>query len=209
MRRYIDWTNNGNPVDPVNVGISSVYDKFNREQWESAEERDNRIWLEAGYKAWESTTFWIKIGVIFLVIALPISAVFLYLDSQHEKVLWAQNLTAKEVASVEVVWKPGSAPDLWRYKKYKSGEFEGIIEFINNAPYGHRHNNNYKEPAAPRLTFYITTLDGTRHKFQSGGPSVIGIDREFFSVDYDWMRGWWSDWVLSWDNDMVPAGFKH
>jgi len=28
--RYLDWTGSGNPASPVNIGISTTYDKFNR-----------------------------------------------------------------------------------------------------------------------------------------------------------------------------------
>jgi len=30
MNRYLDWTGSGNPLSPINIGISTTYDKFNR-----------------------------------------------------------------------------------------------------------------------------------------------------------------------------------
>ena len=197
MKRYLDWTGSGNPTDSVNIGISTTYDKANRDEQTNWEDREwTRRRNDADKKTWElfRTLAIVIIGVV--VIAFPIVALQELYYSKDAEIAWARNLNTSDIIKIEAI--KGYGTEYIGYKNYHEQTFSHVIEIVRDAK-GTKIDvpNESITERNPALTFYITTQDGVRHTFSLLTRGYLVIDGVYYENTYykrvqqirDWVQG--------------------
>lgn len=100
--------------------------------------------------------------------------------------MWAKSLRVEDIQSIEFIAYPSSENN--EYKKFKPEEFAEIVELINQS--NGRLIDKPKDITANMQTFYVTTKDGTVHKFTNSGNTYLIIDGDTFMASYDWLSKW-------------------
>lgn len=122
-------------------------------------------------------------------------------SGKDEKIEWAQNLNSTNIERIEAIAMPSNEGQ--RYKEYDISEFTDIIEIVNNAK--GKKIDNPESIVGGRVTFYITTTDGERHKFSNSGNIYLIIDGVSYKANKKWLYSW-GDIQL---NSTVPDDFVY
>ena len=96
---------------------------------------------------------WILLN--FIVLLFTVIVTNNYLKDIDDSLAWANNLSANDVQSIEMVISPSDREN--HYKKFSSEEFDAIIKIIN-ASKGQKANAPAELEST--ITLYITTKEG-------------------------------------------------
>ena len=128
--------------------------------------------------------FWLVL--VAAVACVAAAACFLTDPVRHPTLEWAQNLTAEQVASVELVVMPQSQDK--QYKRFSSEEIPAVVALLNQSrgrPEGEPESLNGQS-----IWFYLTLTDGTRHEVGNMGNVYLVIDGDYYDGPYDWLSTW-------------------
>lgn len=127
--------------------------------------------------------FWMMITA---VTACVILAVCFLTNPLRESMIWAKNLSAEDVESIELVVMPQSSDK--QYRLFHADEIKEIVSLIHES-HG-RYIANPEPLTGGSITFYIHMKDGTRHTFSSDGNMYLHIDEDCYDAGYDWLSSW-------------------
>jgi len=143
-------------------------------------------------------SFWVITAAVIVVCIVTIGFAS-NPRSVTPSMMWAKSLRVEDIQSIELIVYPSSQTK--QYKKFKPEEFAEIVYLINES--NGRLIDKPKDITANMQTFYVTTKDGTIHKFSNSGNTYLIIDGDTFIASYDWL----SKWNYKGDSD-VPDDFR-
>ena len=143
--------------------------------------------------------FWL---VLAAAAACIVAAVCFLTDPvRHPTLEWAQNLTAEQVASAELVVMPQSQDK--QYKQFSTEEIPAVVALLNESrgrPAGEPESLNGQS-----IWFYLTLTDGTRHEVGNMGNVYLVIDGDYYDGPYDWLSTW--DDAYGAGDSPLPEGY--
>ena len=128
--------------------------------------------------------FWLVLAAVAACIAA--AACFLTDPVRDPTLEWARNLTADQVASVELVVMPQSQDK--QYKRFSAEEIPAVVELLNQSRGSRVRNRDFPEGQA--IWLYVTLTDGTRHEIGNVGNTYLAIDGVWYGSPYDWLSTW-------------------
>lgn len=143
--------------------------------------------------------FWLVLAAAAACVAAAVC--FLTDPVRHPTLEWAQNLTAEQVASVELVVMPQSQDK--QYKRFSSEEIPAVVALLNQSrgrPEGEPESLNGQS-----IWFYLTLTDGTRHEVGNMGNVYLVIDGDYYDGPYDWLSTW--EYAYGAGDSPLPEGY--
>ena len=137
---------------------------------------------------YKKPAFW----VMLVAVAACISAAVCFLTNpiiQRDTLKWAENLSAEDVASIELVVMPQNTDK--QYKLFATEEIEAVVSLIRETRQTRLSYCRYPEALNGGVTrFYLRMKDGSEHTISNIGNTYLVIDGEYYNADYDWLESW-------------------
>ncbi len=137
---------------------------------------------------YKKPAFWVILGAV----AACIVAAVCFLTNpviQRDTLKWAKDLSAEDVASIELVVLPQNADK--QYKIFAPEEINGVISLIRETRRTRLSYCRYPEALNGGATsFYLQMKDGSEHTFQNIGNVYLVIDGDYYNADYNWLNSW-------------------
>lgn len=143
--------------------------------------------------------FWLVLAAAAVCVAAAVC--FLTDPARHPTLEWAQNLTADQVASVDLVVMPQSKDR--QYKQLSPEEIPEVVELLNQS-----RGRLVKNPEAlngQSIMLYLTLTDGSRHEVVNMGNVYLMIDGDSYDAPYDWLVTW--EDVYGAGDSPLPEGY--
>ncbi|WP_130868371.1 M56 family metallopeptidase [Intestinimonas massiliensis (ex Afouda et al. 2020)] len=144
-------------------------------------------------------TFWLVLAAAAVCIAAAVC--FLTDPARHPTLEWAQNLTADQVASVDLVVMPQSKDR--QYKQLSPEEIPEVVELLNQS--SGRLVKNPETLNGQSIMLYLTLTDGSRHEVVNMGNVYLMIDGDSYDAPYDWLVTW--EDVYGAGDSPLPEGY--
>lgn len=143
--------------------------------------------------------FWLVLAAAAVCIAAAVC--FLTDPARYPTLEWAQDLTADQVASVDLVVMPQSQDK--QYKQLSAEEVPAVVELINQSRGGPVRNPETLNGQS--IWFYLTLADGSRHEVGNMGNTYLVIDRDYYDAPYDWLVTWEDNYGAG--DSPLPEGY--
>ena len=143
--------------------------------------------------------FWLVLAAAAACIAAAVC--FLTDPARSPALEWTQNLTADQVASVDLVVLPQD-PDK-QYKQLSAEEIPAVVELINQSRGGLVRNPEALNGQS--IWFYLTLADGSRHQVGNMCNTYLVIDGDYYDAPYDWLSTW--DAAYGVGDSPLPDGY--
>ena len=132
--------------------------------------------------------FWV---VAITVLACVVVAVCFLTNpaTRHDSLIWAQELSADDVSSADLVVFPQSEDK--QFMSLSEDEIAAMVALINQSK--GKFQAKYKELAGGSIFFYITLKDGTAHSVGNIGNTYLAIDGDYYKAEYEWLSTWNDD----------------
>lgn len=150
---------------------------------------------------YKKPAFWVILGAV----AACILAAVCFLTNpviQRDTLKWAKDLSAEDVASIELVVMPQDADK--QYKIFTPEEIDNVVSLIRETRQTRLSYCRYPEALNGGATsFYLQMKDGSEHTVQNIGNSYLVIDGDYYNADYNWL----SSWPYTEGDSPLPEGF--
>ena len=123
---------------------------------------------------------WILLN--FIVLLFSVTVTNNSLKDIDDSLIWAKNLSANDVQSIEIVISPSDREN--HYKSFSSKDFDAIIKILNSSK---GHKADAPAELGSTITLYITTKEGNIHTYQNLRNAYLVIDDIYFSADRSWL----------------------
>lgn len=150
--------------------------------------------------SYRKPAFWI---IVVSAIICVIAAVCFLTDpvKKYDTLVWAQELSAKEITSAQlVVFPPSSDKQVMRLSE---AGISAMVALINQSK--GRYQAEYEEMDGGSIFFYITLRDGSLHQVGNIGNTYLVIDGDYYEAKYEWLAAW--DDEFGKGNASLPDGY--
>lgn len=137
---------------------------------------------------YKKPAFWV---IVVAVIAYIIVAVCFLTDpaKQHDTLVWAQELSAADVLSADLVVFPQSEDK--QFKSLSKDDISVMLALINQSK--GKYQAEHEELAGGSIFFYIILKDGTTHSVGNIENIYLVIDGDYYEAKYEWLTTWYDD----------------
>ena len=144
---------------------------------------------------------WALFVGVFAILSAGYWAVSGWLSQPRDTLQWAQQVTAEQIARVELVVSPADPEKC--YRELAPEEYETVALLLQQSM-----GSYVPEPeplAGGGVTLYLTMTDGSTHQVSNNGNVYLVIDGESFDAPYDRLL-LWQEMGFDWGDSPAPEG---
>lgn len=128
--------------------------------------------------------FWLAAAAVAACIAAAVC--FLTDPVRDPSLEWVRNLTADQVASIDLVVMPQSQDK--QYRQFSPEEIPAVVALLSQS--GGKPVSDPEALEGQSIWFYLMLTDGTRHEVGNIGNVYLVIDGSWYSSPYRWLSAW-------------------